>query len=122
MGTELFGRSSYRPALTAAGPVLLPQAQRIVSGVQDYRPQAHDLLAGVEARLTLVADVTAPADLVTATLKAFYAEFPRVELVLLTRVLDNTFLALQDGTADLGVVIAPPAYRLLEGGGVSHLR
>jgi len=108
-GTELFDRSAYRPILTDAGRVLLPRAQRIVESVFDYRRQARSLLAGVEARLTLVVDVTAPDVIVTAALKAFNAEFPMVELVLLTRALESCFSALHEGAADLGLVVAPAA-------------
>jgi DNA-binding transcriptional LysR family regulator len=114
-GTELFDRSAYRPTLTAAGRVLLPRAQRVVGSVHDYRRQARSLTAGVEARLTLVADVTAPDAIVTAALKAFGAEFPMVELVLLTKAIESSFSALHDGSADLGLIVAPPTFPQLEG-------
>lgn len=114
-GTDLFDRSAYRPTLTPAGRALLPRAKRVLEGVADWRKQARSLTQGVEARVTLSLDVVIPTEPLAAALKAFSKAFPMVEVTLLAQTLELTYSSLQQGQADLGLVVDIPIPELIEG-------
>lgn len=113
-GTGLFDRSSYRPTLTAAGIALLPRARRVLESLTEYRKQAHNLVAGMEAKLTLALDVAAPQEPVIEALKAFKDGFPMVEVAIFTQPLEQTLAMVGNGDADLAVIIEAPVLSGLE--------
>ncbi len=104
-GVVLFDRSSYRVALTEAGRALLPRARRVLHDVDDFRLQAAGVKEGVEAELSLVVDSFVP-DFLPPALKAFEAAFPLVQLRLSVEFFQGTAAALQEGWADLALMVA----------------
>ncbi|RJT41467.1 LysR family transcriptional regulator [Mesorhizobium waimense] len=103
-GLPLFDRSAYRPMPTEAGKALLPRARRILDDVADWRHQAQGISKGLEAELTLAVVSYAPPDLLSRVLGAFNAEFPFVEIRLLTETFDAAAKVLRDGTVDLALL------------------
>src|ERR1700761_8565095 len=62
LGLVLFDRRSTRkPQLTAAGPMVLAEARTVTSGIDGLRARARGLLQGLEAEVHLVIDVLLPA-------------------------------------------------------------
>lgn len=103
IGTPLFDRSAYRPALTSTGRALLPRARRILADVNQLRGQARGLARGLESEVRLgLSEMVCFADLIP-TLAAFRAEFPTVSL----RIVRSSFgvgQSLIDGALDLAVL------------------
>ncbi len=87
----------------------------MLKSVADWRKQARSLTQGVEARLILALDMMAQTGPLAATLKAFGAEFPMVEVALLVQPLEPTYAALREGQADLGLIVEIADPGLLEG-------
>lgn len=105
IGGELFDRTLYRPQLSARGQALLGRARRILDEVGQFREQANWLAQGLEAVVTLVVDPIAPMSSVLESLKAFQIRFPTVELRLTLEALGASVALLQDGKADLGLIV-----------------
>lgn len=104
-GCVLFDRSAYRPVLTEAGSALLPRIRRIVDDVGEYRLQARGIAKGLEAELTLVVDGIVPLSTIAATLEAFHAAYPSVQLRITSDWQDAAVRDLLDGRADLGIFV-----------------
>jgi DNA-binding transcriptional LysR family regulator len=104
-GVVLFDRSAYRAELTEAGRALLPRARRVLHDVDDFRLQAAGVKEGVEAELSLVADSFVP-DFLPPALKDFQHAFPLVQLRLSVEFFQGTAAALQEGWADLALMVA----------------
>lgn len=105
IGGELFDRTRYRPQPSARGQVLLGRARRILDEVAQFREQANHLSQGLEAGVSLVVDPTTPMPLVLESLKAFQAHFPTVELRLTIEAFGASVELLQNGKADLGLIV-----------------
>lgn len=74
--TELFDRSGYRPKLTEAGRALLPQAQRVLDGLGEFRRTARNFTEGLEAEIHLSVDPFVPHKPILDALGAFSGRFP----------------------------------------------
>lgn len=104
-GVALFDRSSYRPALTAAGRALLPRAKLILDDVDSYRRLVRDITNGLEASLTLATDAYAPSDVLLPVLEDFGRTFPSVELRIRVEPVATVITTLRERLADLGLLI-----------------
>jgi DNA-binding transcriptional LysR family regulator len=82
VGAELFDRAAYRPTLTEAGRILLPQARRILDDVGHFRASARQITRGLEAELKVLVAAAIPTALLTPALAAFREAFPTVQLRL----------------------------------------
>ena len=83
IAAELFDRTSYRPELTEAGRVLLPQARRILADVGRFRASAREISRGVEPELRLSIVGGVPFNLLAPALSDFRRAFPSVQLRLI---------------------------------------
>lgn len=107
--TALFDRAEYRPALTEAGRVLLPRAQRIADAVGAFRIEARGIAGGLEPELTLVADAMFPIAVLLEALKGFSAHYPTVQTRLYVESLSGAVQLVLDGSCALGIVVASGA-------------
>lgn len=74
--TLLFDRSAYRPVLTEAGRALLPQADRVLSCLADFRRTASSFTDGLEAEVHLAVHALMPMNPVYDVLCNFSKRFP----------------------------------------------
>lgn len=105
-GVRLFDRSGYRPSLTDAGRALLPRARRLLADLADYRQQAMNFSAGVEAGLAVVADLFVPVPLVVAALAQVHRDYPSVSVKLIVDAPRVATELLKSGEAQIGVLSA----------------
>ena len=74
--TVLFDRSEYRPKLSEAGRALLPQAQRVLDGLSEFRRTARNFTEGLEAEVHISVDRFIPMQPIYRVLCAFSDRFP----------------------------------------------
>ncbi len=106
LGMELFDRSRYRPALTAAGRALMPRARRIVEEATGFRDQARGLARGLESELAMVVDSMFPMPPIVEALRAFTARFPTVPPRIYVQSLGASAELVLNGTCVLGLMPA----------------
>ena len=104
-GVLLFDRSAYRPVLTDAGRALLPRARRLVADLDDFRRQTEGFSRGLEANLTLVADVFAPLGPLTHALQTLHATYPSVRVRLVLEPYARAIELMRSGEAQFGILI-----------------
>jgi DNA-binding transcriptional LysR family regulator len=82
LGLPLFERTTQRVELSVAGQALLPQARRILSAVRDAHQAVEEVRVGLRGTLELgILYGITPAE-VPASLAAFRADYPAVEIHL----------------------------------------
>lgn len=104
VGTGLFDRSAYRPALSEAGRALLPRARQILEEADGFAVQARGIAGGLEPELSLVVDSMFPMATLVEALTGFQAQFPSVQTRVGVETLGAAVQMLLDGAADLGIV------------------
>jgi DNA-binding transcriptional LysR family regulator len=112
-GLKLFDRGSRRPALTEAGRTMLSEARKVALGVDGLRARATGLLAGLEPELAVVVDVMLPTAQLVASLVAFRAAFPTVNLRLSVEALGAVAQLVLDRICAVG--ISGPLARFVDG-------
>jgi DNA-binding transcriptional LysR family regulator len=105
IGTELFDRTAYRPALSDAGRSLLPYARRIAEDVGQFGAQAHSIAGGLESELALAVDSMFPMPLLLGALKDFEEKFPTVQPHLYVENLGSTAKLVLDGVCAAGLAV-----------------
>ena len=113
-GMQLFDRTGYRPVLTPAGIALLPRARRVLDAMGDFRSQAHSITEGIETRLGIAIETTAPTAPMIDILSEFHRLYPNVEVSILRAPLNAAVDAVRDGRSDLGIVADPPIAGFLD--------
>lgn len=129
----LFERTGATVMLSEAGRVLLPHAERVLAALEDATNALADLRAGDAGQLSLALVGTLAGTNLTATLKRFTKEYPKVELSLCTATSAGVSDLVRRGEAALGlrywddpaddlvstavakeklVVVCPPRHRL----------
>jgi DNA-binding transcriptional LysR family regulator len=104
LGLELFDRRSTKtPQLTDAGRAVLSDVRTISLGVGGLLTKARGLISGLEAEVTLVADVMLPTAKLVSVLDAFQTAFPTVTLRLRVEALGAATQLVLNKTADLGI-------------------
>ena len=106
VGTPLFDRSQYRPALTEAGRALLPQARRIVEAVGAFRLQARGIAGGLEPELAIAVSSFFPMPTLAEALRAFRARYPTVGTRIFVESLGGVPRLVEGGTCPLGITVA----------------
>lgn len=106
LGVTLFDRGGYRPALSAAGCALLPRARLVAEEARALRAQAAGLTRGLEAALTLAIDPMFPLASLAAPLLEFQGRYPSVTTHVHTEALGAAADMVEEGRADLGLVVA----------------
>jgi DNA-binding transcriptional LysR family regulator len=103
LGLKLFERDGTRePRLTDVGRAMLEDARRMVSVLQRIRSRVEDQKQGLEAEVTISADVTLPSPVLIRALRAFEGRFPTVALRLNIASLGLIADQVAGGQADVG--------------------
>lgn len=105
-GVKLFERRGRSLALTPAGRDLLSVTDRLMQAAEEVDGALRRPAALTGGRLKIMADSTA---LAVELLRRFRAEHPSVELSLGVASVGAIVESLQDGLADAGVAVDPPA-------------
>ena len=118
---KLFEREGTRePQLTEMGKAVLEEARRMTSVLQRLRARIEHHRQGLESEVALSIDVTLPAPVLIAVLKAFETKFPTVTLRLSVGTLGLIVDQVVKGEADIGVGgITDADVRLIEIGDVT---
>lgn len=104
LGLKLFDRETTRkPKLTKAGQAVLAEARGLSRGFDTLRAKVKGLIDGLEAEMSLVADVMLPVSQLVEVLRAFQATFPTVPVRLHIEALGAVRQHVLDGTATLGI-------------------
>lgn len=107
LGLVLFDRSRREPTLTTAGEALLPQAQALLQQANLLAGRADAMAAGEEGRLSLAVEESLIGDALEDLLVRFEQAFPQLELELLNPARMDIIKLVQQGRADLGVLVSP---------------
>ena len=112
LGVKLFDRSARFPVLTDQGRALLADARSVAGNVDLFKARAKGLAGGLEAELSVVADVMFPIEPFTVAVAAFQEKFPATVLSLYVEGWNTLVQHVLDGRCTLGVMAsitsAPP--------------
>lgn len=104
LGMELFARQATRkPELTAQGKAILAEARAVQLSMAGLEAKASGLLQGLEAEVSLAADVMYPADRLAPILRRFQQQFPTVGLRLQTEALGAVAACVLEGKSQIGI-------------------
>ena len=104
LGLSLFDRATTRRLkLSPAGEAVIAEAKSVAYSAQMLHARVKGLRDGLEAEVSLVADVMFPNDRLVKLLKSFYGKFPTVSLRLKTAALGEIERSLRSGTAGIGI-------------------
>lgn len=106
LGTALFDRTSYRPALTEAGRTLLPRARLIAEEMRALAEHAQGIAAGLEPELTLVVDAMFPMSALLDALRIFGVRYPSVPPRIYVDSLGASSELVLNGTCAVGLLSA----------------
>lgn len=106
VGARLLNRNTGGVSLTDAGAVLLEEARDILERVDMAAEAAREAEAGRGGRLIIGSLGAISASFLPASLSAFRARFPRVEVELHEAPMPEQISALDAGTIHLGFVFA----------------
>ncbi|MEN3952091.1 LysR family transcriptional regulator [Iodidimonas sp. SYSU 1G8] len=112
LGIVLFTRTRRSVALTAVGKQFLPHARKVLEDAQKLPETARRLSRGEIGTLRIDFVSTAAYSLLPGLVSGYKARFPEVDIQLREATSDVQIEALLSGTADAGLLIAPPG-RLL---------
>lgn len=107
LGRKLFDRLNRRVTLTDAGRVLLNQAGKILSAVEDTEKRLRDADDFQDARLCVGAIPTIAPYLLPGALQQFSQSFPEVELMVQEDVTTSLLAALVAGEVDVALMALP---------------
>ena len=110
LNVQLFDRSSRKPGLTPAGYVLLQRAEEILAATSRLEMAASQLSQGVEAKLTVALSDTYQSDRFEASLQAFEARYPDLELECLIAECEDLVALVQSGRAQIAFAEMQPSY------------
>ncbi|WP_447556143.1 LysR family transcriptional regulator [Vreelandella sp. EE22] len=108
VGTRLFDRIGRRIALTEAGHLLEPQAQRILHAVEDSRRALNNLSGQVGGRLTLATSHHIGLHRLPPILKRYTQQHPDVALDLHFQDSELAYQGVLNGTLEIAVVTLAP--------------
>ncbi|WP_404377520.1 LysR family transcriptional regulator [Vreelandella aquamarina] len=108
LGTRLFDRIGRRIALTEAGNVLLPKAQRILLTVEDSRRALANLSGQVGGTLTLATSHHIGLHRLPPLLKQYTQRHPEVALDLHFLDSELAYQGVMDGTLEMAIVTLAP--------------
>jgi len=109
LGTSLFDRNTRRVELTAAGCELVPIARRIVGEFDDAFSELNQFVEGRSGRVTIAMLPSVGVGLLPAAIASFKARYPAVAFHLRGLSAGPLLQAIDQGTADLGISVPPPA-------------
>ena len=109
-GVELFDRSGRTPTLTKEGRALLPHAEGILLGNQEFFAKASSMVEGVETDLCIAIEQGISLDPLMQLLLQFHADFAYVSLEILRPGPNDTASLLKEGRATLGLMFEQESY------------
>ncbi|MDR6264987.1 LysR family transcriptional regulator [Roseobacter sp. N2S] len=109
-GLMLFDRSSRSPTLTPEGRSLLPYANGILLGQQEFSAKASSMSEGVEDRLCIAVEQGIDLTPALNILTEFADHFPHVTLEVLSTGPNDTATLLKEGRAVLGLMTEQESY------------
>ncbi len=104
LGVELFSRRTKSPTLTAAGERLLAESRAMIERREHLLGVARALDGDIDQRLCLAVDELFPRAALSELLSGFGAEFPFVEVQLLSPRMEDVSSLVLRGEADLGIM------------------
>lgn len=107
LDVPLFTRTKRTVRLTAAGQVLLEQATRLLSQVNDIIHLTQRAARGEEGQLRIGFTATATYTVLPALVRDFRDRFPRVQLTMLELCTEAQVAALKDGQIDIAFLHPP---------------
>ncbi len=113
LGVTLFERKKRRVSLTAAGRVLLSEAQTVLAGAQRAAERTQQVALGECGRLSIGFVSAALYQILPAALRLFRQQFPGSDIRLRELSTNQQLQALQTGSIDVG--FTHPPMPLLEG-------
>ncbi|MFM7332134.1 MAG: LysR family transcriptional regulator [Brachymonas sp.] len=105
---ELFARSGRGLVLTRDGAALLPQAEKVLSTLQDFHQSAGGLQASVRGRLRIGTILDPEFTRLGAFLKELVETAPQVETELSQHMSGDVLTRVQRGALDVGFYLAMP--------------
>lgn len=117
---KLFARDGTRePQLTEMGKAVLEEARRMTGVLHRIRARVEAHAQGLESEVALSIDVSLPAPVLIAVLKAFETEYPTVAMRLSVGTLGRIVDQVVKGEVDIGIGgITDAEVRLIEIGQV----
>jgi DNA-binding transcriptional LysR family regulator len=106
IGVTIWDRTTKVAKLTDEGQAILGAARRVLAEVDALRILAADMVAGLEASVSLCVDALFPLQALLDLCAAFAKEFPSVDLRVDTQVMSAVSARVLAGGATLGVVSA----------------
>ncbi|MCE9648739.1 MAG: LysR family transcriptional regulator [Parvibaculum sp.] len=103
LGMPLFERVSGGVALSQAGRVLLPYAERVLAALKDTSDALSALRSGDGGPIAIATVGTLASTSLTAVLKRFARQFPKVEISLRTAVSTEVSELVRSGEATVGL-------------------
>lgn len=107
LGQRLFDRMGKRTVLTAAGTVLLEQAQAILAAVDSAERQMKEFDRQIAGRLAVGAIPTVAPYILPRVLRRFVRKFPQVELMLHEDLTAHLVAGVLKGELDLALLALP---------------
>lgn len=107
LGLTLFTRTARGLALTADGAALLPQAERVLGAVSDFRLAAQRLRGTVRGRLRIGTILDPQFTRLGAFLRAFVELAPHVETELRHGMSGDVLAQVLRGDLDVGYYLSP---------------
>ena len=109
LGVTMLKIEGRKATLTPAGKTLLDQARHLLTAAEDLERSARGLSRGIEAEITLAADVITPDGPLLRALCEFSAQFDRTRVELIESSLSGTDELLARRAADLVITPRVPA-------------
>lgn len=109
VGARLFDRDTRNVTLTAAGARLRPLAERLLQSYDEAFDELDQFIGGRQGRVRIAALPSVAAALLPATIKAFRAKQPDVQIDIWEDVSGPVHRAVAAGEADLGLATPPVA-------------
>lgn len=104
LGAPLLYRGKRGTSLTPAGEALLRHARRIFRDVDQMTAELRQYARGVKGHVRLLANTTAVSDFLPRVLGSFLASHPHVNIDLRELPSADIVRAVQEGSADVGIV------------------
>lgn len=111
LNIKVFTIQGRKAVLTPTGQMLYRRALALVDEANELERAAHNLSAGWEAVITVVAEILFPVELLLSSLARFGQESPNTRIEVIESVLGGTSEALISGGVDLAIAPQlPPGF------------
>lgn len=105
---QLFARSGRGLHLTRDGAVLLPQAEKVLSALQDFGRSAQAMQISLRGKLRIGTILDPEFTRLGAFLKALVEDAPQIETELSQHMSGDVLSKVQQGSLDVGFYLATP--------------